>query len=181
MIELNQKAPDFTLADSKGKKIALKSYKNKKNVVLIMYPGDDTPGCTTQLTAVRDDYQAFTDANAVVIGINHADAASHEAFIKKYSLKTPLLIDKSRAVIKKYDATKQFFKNEVTKRSVVIIDTDGIIRYIKRGLPSDEELLETLQFVNSSKIPKLQKKKTMVLKPKRQNKKTALKKAKPKK
>lgn len=156
MIKIGQKAPDFTLPDSNGKKVKLSSYKNKKNVVLIMYPGDDTPGCTKQLCSVRDNFEDFKYEDTVVLGINHADADSHQKFIKKYGLKNPLLVDKGRKIIKKYEAIKLFFGNESTKRSVFIIDKLGLIRYIKRGLPDHSELHKELEKIKVN-APKTQK------------------------
>jgi len=139
-IEVGQSAPDFDLPDSTGKEVSLSSYKNKSNVLLIMYPGDNTPGCTTQLCSVRDHYEDFEKLNTVVLGINHADAASHNKFISKYGLKNPILIDEGRKVIKEYDAIGSFMGHTSTKRSVILIDKDGIIRWIERGLPSQEEI-----------------------------------------
>ena len=148
MVELNKRAPDFTIPSSDGSLFKLRDYQGKKNVVLIIYPGDDTPGCTTQLNSASNNYKEFSDADAVIVGINHADAESHNKFIQKHKLKVPLLVDKDRGVINKYAATRTFFGVTTTKRSVFIIDRQGIVRYIKYGMPSDEELLEQLQRIN---------------------------------
>ena len=139
-IEVGQSAPDFSLPDSMGNQVSLSSYKGKSNVLLIMYPGDDTPGCTKQLCSVRDNYEDFGKLNTVVIGINHADANSHNKFISKYGLKNPILIDEGRNVIKQYNAIGSFMGHTSTKRSVILIDKVGIIRWIERGLPSQEEI-----------------------------------------
>ena len=81
------KAAAFTLNDSNGKTVKLSDFKGKKNVLLFFYPGDDTPGCTKQLCAVRDDINLFSKYKDLVIyGINHADADSHNKFIAKYGL-----------------------------------------------------------------------------------------------
>ena len=148
MVELNKKAPDFAIPSSDGKLFSLSDYQGRKNVVLIIYPGDDTPGCTTQLNSASNSYKEFGDADTVIVGVNHADAKSHNKFIQKHKLKVPLLVDKNRSVIKAYDATRTFFGVTTTKRSVFIIDKQGIVRYIKYGMPSDEELLEQLQRIN---------------------------------
>lgn len=148
MIEIGQKAPQFSLPDSNGNQVSLGDFAGKNNVVLIMYPGDDTPGCTKQLCAVRDDVAEFEKQNAVVLGINHANSESHNAFIKKYGLRNPLLIDEGRKVIEAYGALGNFMGKPSTTRSVIIIDKNGDIRYIKRGLPDDSELIEVLKEIN---------------------------------
>lgn len=148
MIKIGQKAPDFMLPDSDGNKIKLSSFLGKKNVVIIMYPGDDTPGCTKQLCSVRDHIADFEENDAIVLGINHADAESHQKFIKKYDLKNILLIDIGRKVIRKYDAIKNFLGREATQRSVIIIDKKGLIRWIERGLPENSKIKKQLVLIN---------------------------------
>lgn len=138
---LNTEAPNFSLLDHEGNSVELKSFRGKNPVLLIFYPGDDTPGCTTQLCAIRDDWDEFQKYGVMAFGINHADAESHTKFWRHRSLKTPLLIDTDKQVSKLYGATKKFFKAEIIKRSVVLVDKAGIIRYLKRGLPPDSEIL----------------------------------------
>lgn len=142
---LNQEAPDFTLLDHEGNSVSLKSFRGQHAVLLIFYPGDDTPGCTTQLCAIRDDWAEFQKYGVMVFGVNHADAVSHTKFWRHHGLKTPLLVDPDKHVSKLYGATRKFFKTEIIHRSVVLIDKQGIIRYLKRGLPPDSEILSALQ------------------------------------
>ena len=142
---LNKEAPDFSLLDHAGNTIALKNFRGKNPVLLVFYPGDDTPGCTAQLCALRDDWAEFQKFGVVAFGVNHADAESHAKFWRQHGLKTPLLIDTDKKVSKLYGATKQFFKTATIKRSVVLIDKQGVIRYLKRGLPPDSEILEAVK------------------------------------
>jgi peroxiredoxin Q/BCP len=76
-------APDFTLRSSAGTDVALSSFRDRENVVLIFYPKDQTPGCTKQLCTARDDRDAFAAAGTAVFGINGDGAASHERFVAK--------------------------------------------------------------------------------------------------
>ena len=140
MIAEGQKAPDFVLPDTEGKQVALHNFAGRQNVLLIMYPGDDTPGCTKQLCAVRDNFADFAKYNTVVLGINHENSESHQKFIQKYGLKNPLLIDQGRKVIADYGALGSFFGHPNTKRSVILIDQAGTIRKIWRGLPEHQEI-----------------------------------------
>lgn len=142
---LNQPAPDFTLFDHEGNSVTLSTFRGRQPVLLIFYPGDDTPGCTTQLCAIRDDWAELQQYQLAAFGINHADAESHTKFWRHHSLKTPLLIDTDKRVSKLYGATKKFFRNEIIDRTVVLIDRAGIIRYLVRGLPPDREIIEALK------------------------------------
>lgn len=137
-------APDFTLKDQDGRSVKLSSFRDKQSVVLIFYPGDMTPGCTMQLCAIRDDWQKFRDAKIAVFGINFAEAASHATFIKKYSFPFPLLIDPNKKVSALYGAVRPLFKATIIKRSVIGIGKDGIIRYLKRGLPKNADILKAM-------------------------------------
>jgi len=142
---LNQPAPDFTLLDQEGNSISLQAFRGKNPVLLVFYPGDDTPGCTTQLCAIRDDWSEFQKYGVMAYGVNHANAESHTKFWRHHGLKTPLLIDEGKKVSALYGATRKFFNAEMIKRSVVLIDKEGIIRYLKRGLPPDSEILEAVK------------------------------------
>ncbi len=141
---VGDRAPQFTLKDHSGKKVALADFKGKKNVVLVFYPGDMTPGCTMQLCAIRDDWSKFKRKDTVVFGINHGDEESHKGFIKKYGFPFSLLIDSQKRVSAKYGAVKPFFKTRIIKRTVAVVDKDGKIVYLKRGMPKDTEILKAI-------------------------------------
>lgn len=145
ILKIGDSAPLFTLEDQNGKKVALADFKHKKNVVLIFYPGDMTPGCTMQLCAIRDDYGKFAKADAVVFGVNHGDASSHKAFIKKNALPFPLLIDKGKKISLKFGAVKSFFKAKIIKRKVAVVDKEGKIIYLRHGMPTDVEIIKAIK------------------------------------
>ncbi|MDB4939796.1 MAG: bacterioferritin comigratory protein [Candidatus Doudnabacteria bacterium] len=149
MITLNQVAPNFTLPDSAGHIFTLHEYNNRQNVVLIFYPGDDTAGCTKQLCEAKDASKFFEQQNAVVLAINHQGAESHQAFIKKYGLNMPLLIDQDRKVIEQYGAKTEENGDASTVRTVVIIDKIGLVKYIYRGDPGTEEIIKQLKEINN--------------------------------
>lgn len=128
--------------------VNLGDYRGKSNLLLVMYPGDDTPGCTVQLCNLRDDYTTIKKLNTVVFGINHAEAKKHKKFQTKYNYPFDLLVDEGRVLITRFGALKKFFKAMVTKRTVVIIDQAGIIRYIQSGMPSNQELIAEIKKLN---------------------------------
>ncbi|KKP91793.1 MAG: Redoxin domain protein [Parcubacteria group bacterium GW2011_GWA2_36_10] len=144
-IKVGDQAPEFTLKNQAGEKIALNDFLNKQNILLIFYPGDSTPGCTTQLCAIRDDFSKFQNQNITVFGINPADEGSHQKFIDKNQFAFDLLIDDDKEVSKKYQATKLFFGKPIINRTVVLINKAGKIIFLKKGTPSDAEILATLK------------------------------------
>jgi peroxiredoxin Q/BCP len=140
-LELGSIAPDFTLRSSDGSDVALASFRERSNVVLIFYPKDQTPGCTKQLCTARDDRAAFAAADAVVFGVNGDDEASHQRFIAKYGLSMPLLIDRGLTVAKAYDAVLGFGPVRFVNRTVVGIDRAGRIAFYERGMPPTVKIL----------------------------------------
>src|ERR1700742_3152729 len=94
-------APAFTAVTNGGGKISLSDFKGK-NVILYFYPKDDTPGCTKEACAFRDDHAKIADAKTVVLGVSPDDPESHEKFATKYQLPFLLLADPDHAVAEKY-------------------------------------------------------------------------------
>lgn len=144
-LKIGEDAPLFSLYNQKGELIQLENYRNRKNILLIFYPGDDTPGCTRQLCALRDDFSQFAKEETIILGVNPADDNSHQKFINKYHLPFDLLIDADHKVSAEYDAIKYVFGRQSIQRSVVLIDKQGKIIYLKRGMPTDAEILAALK------------------------------------
>jgi peroxiredoxin Q/BCP len=134
-LAVGSKAPDFSLPDGRGATIALKSLRGK-NVVLVFYPGDDTPTCRKQLCEFRDRWDQAKMRNVAVYGINPQGAESHERFSSKYKFPFPLLVDKGQQVGVLYHTN-----GLIVKRTVYLIGPDGTILYAKRGKPTPEEVL----------------------------------------
>lgn len=145
IINLGDPAPDFMLPDHEGNEVKLSSFRGRQPVLLVFYPGDETYGCTKQLCAIRDDWAEFQRYQVAAFGINHADAESHTKFWRHHGLKTPLLVDYGMKVSEHYGATRRILGKEIINRSVILIDKQGIIRYLKRGLPPDSEILEAVK------------------------------------
>ncbi len=141
MINIGEPAPDFNIPDQNGNSVSLRSFKGKKNVVLIFYPGDNTPGCTKQLCAVRDDYSDFEKAGVAFFGVNPQSAESHQNFIDKYSFQFPILVDTDRTVINAYGCAK----GNSTQRTVYAINKNGIVVYAKQGMPANSEILSAFE------------------------------------
>ncbi len=121
-------APDFTLPSQSGQMVSLKDFIGEKPVVLFFYPKDDTPGCTKEACAFRDDYEGFGKLDAEVIGISSDSVESHRSFAAKHNLPYTLLSDEERKVRKLYGVpnTLGLFPGRVT----YVIDRDGIVRHV---------------------------------------------------
>jgi thioredoxin-dependent peroxiredoxin len=121
-----QAAPDFNLPDQHGQVRSLKEFAGKW-LVLYFYPKDDTPGCTQEACAFRDDLQQITKLGAQVVGISVDDSGSHAAFAKKYHLPFPLLADKTAAVAARYGVLSDWVLFKFAKRYTFLIDPHGKI------------------------------------------------------
>ena len=137
MIEEGKPAPDFELATDTGERVKLSDFRGQP-VVLYFYPKDDTPGCTTQAQGLRDNYSAFSDRGAVVLGISPDDETSHVKFKEKYGLPFTLLADPDHAVADEYGVWGE--RNFAGKkymgitRSTFIIDDDGNVARAMLGI-----------------------------------------------
>lgn len=150
-IEPGKRAPAFTLTADDGKKVRLADLKGKP-VVLYFYPRDDTPGCTREACAFRDQQARLRELGAVVLGVSPDSVESHVKFRNKYQLNFPLLADTEHQVSEKYGAWRE--KNMYGKRtmgiqrSTYLIDTDGKVAALWKRVSvdgHDEQVLKALQ------------------------------------
>jgi peroxiredoxin Q/BCP len=124
--EVGKPAPDFHLLDQNGKPHALQDFQGQY-LVLYFYPKDDTPGCTQEACAFRDDLNLLTEMGAVVVGISVDDSESHAEFAKKYHLPFPLLADKDGQVAASYGALMNLGFMKLARRFTFLIDPQGKI------------------------------------------------------
>jgi len=146
-MKTGEKAPDFTLKDLNGESWNLHDYKGKI-VVLLFYPGDDTPVCTAQLCSVRDNWSDYQATGAEVVGISTDSGASHKSFADKHNLTLNLLADEKGEVVEKY-GMKSWLPGR-SARGVVVIDKNGDVAYHKvQSLslfrPKDDEVLDAIR------------------------------------
>jgi peroxiredoxin Q/BCP len=121
--QVGEQAPDFELEGTDGP-FRLSEHRGER-VVLLFYPGDNTPVCTKQFCSYRDQPESFAELGATVVGISAQDLDSHRGFAAKNSLNVPLLADTGAAVARLYSA----FGRMGVKRAVIVIDEDGIVRH----------------------------------------------------
>ncbi len=129
-IGVGDPAPAFTLPGTGGRDYSLDEFRGRP-VVLVFYPGDDTPVCTKQLNSYNDDLSQFDELNAQVIGISAQDIGSHEAFSSKHGFKFPLLADTDKTVAGEYGTLGPI---GFPRRSIFIVDADGVVRYAHRAI-----------------------------------------------
>lgn len=122
--EVGKPAPDFNLPDQNGKYHTLREYRGKW-LVLYFYPKDDTPGCTQEACAFRDDLNQISELGAQVVGVSVDDTDSHAEFAKKYHLPFPLLADKTAATADEYGALMNLWLIKFARRYTFLIDPQG--------------------------------------------------------
>ena len=125
-LTVNQPAPDFTLKDGDGGEWHLSAHRGQV-VVLLFYPGDETPVCTRQMCSVRDRWEDYRETGAEVVGISSDSVESHKKFAEHHELPLRLLSDADREVARSYGALS-LIPGRVA-RSVFVIDAKGILRY----------------------------------------------------
>jgi peroxiredoxin Q/BCP len=139
-ISIGDQAPDFTLPGTGERDYSLSDYRGRP-VVLVFYPGDDTPVCTKQLNTYSDDIGSFSDVGAQVLAVSAQSVESHERFAAKHGFGFPLLADIDKAVSGRYGTLGPL---GYPRRSVFVIDGGGVVRYAHRAIagltfrPTDE-------------------------------------------
>ena len=145
--EVGQQAPDFKLQDGSNQEWTLAQQRGKV-VVLLFYPGDETPVCTRQMCSVRDHWDEYSATGAEVVGISTDSVESHKKFAQHHELPLRLLSDAGGEVARMYGA-QSLIPGKVA-RSVFVIDANGIVRYREvrpLGLfrPKDENIIRAIR------------------------------------
>jgi peroxiredoxin Q/BCP len=150
VVEEGAPAPDFTLESEGGEEVTLSQFRGRP-VVLYFYPRDFTPGCTAEACSFRDDYEAYEERGAVILGVSPDTTASHRRFKDKHALPFTLLADPDHNVADKYGAWGEkvvYGKKSIGLiRSTFVIDPEGkIARVISpvRVQGHSEEVLAAL-------------------------------------
>lgn len=128
-LRVGDPAPDFSLPGTGGRSYSLGEYRGNP-VVLVFYPGDDSPVCTTQLRTYSTEVAQFADCGAQVLAISPQGVDSHERFSSRLDLRFPLLADLDKAVGRSYGVVGPvgFYK-----RSLFVVDGAGVVRWLHRA------------------------------------------------
>jgi len=144
--------PDFQVPATGGKTVSLADYRGKK-VVLYFYPKDNTPGCTQEGIAFRDNAEQFAQLNAVILGVSRDSVKMHEGFKCKQSFPFELLSDQDEALCQSFDVIKM--KNMYGKqvrgieRSTFLIDENGVLVKEWRKVQVKTHVAEILAFLQA--------------------------------
>jgi peroxiredoxin Q/BCP len=129
-VSIGDIAPDFTLPATGGSTVSLASFRGQP-VVLVFYPGDDTPVCTKQLNSYNNELSAFEGVGAQVLAVSAQDVSSHDQFSSKHGFGFPLLADTDKAVASLYGTVGPL---GFPRRSVFVINASGVITYAHRAI-----------------------------------------------
>ena len=152
-INVNDKAPEFTLQDENGKEVSLKGLRGKV-VVLYFYPRADTPGCTIEACEFRDTFKQMQKTGAVVLGVSPDEPKALKKFEEKFDLPFTLLGDADKKVGNAYGVIQE--KNMYGKkvmgvvRTTFIIGPDGKIKHIFNKVKAEGHAAEVLDFLKSA-------------------------------
>ena len=146
-------APAFTLQDQNGKKVSLKDFKGKKNVVLYFYPKAMTPGCTVQACGLRDSKKDLAKLNSVALGISPDPVARLKKFDDKEDLNFVLLSDEDHAIADKYGVwgLKKFMGREFMGiiRTTFVIDKNGKLAHVMDKVKTRSHHDDVLEILKS--------------------------------
>ena len=152
MVEEGKPAPDFELTSDAGDRVKLSDFRGKP-IVLYFYPKDDTPGCTTQAQGIRDNYSAFSDRGAVVLGISPDDETSHVKFKEKYGLPFTLLADPEHEVAERYGVWGEKRYGGRThwgvNRTTFVVAPDGTVAKVMHRVKPDTHADDVLAALSS--------------------------------
>ena len=129
-ISVGDQAPDFSLVGTGNVTHSLNAYKGK-TVVLVFYPGDNTPVCTKQLVCYNNELAQFSELDAQVLALSAQDLESHEKFAAQHDFQFPLLADTEKSVARAYGVLGPL---GIPRRSIFVIDASGVVRYVHRAL-----------------------------------------------
>ena len=150
VLRIGDFVPDFELPDQNGNRFTFNDHLGKGKIVLYFYPKDETPGCTKETCEFRDNYQAFTDAGAEVIGISADSVQSHKNFSEKYNLPFNLLSDSENKVRKLFGVAKTL--GIIPGRVTFVIDENGVVLYIFNSqFRFNEHIKKTLKIIRGNK------------------------------
>jgi peroxiredoxin Q/BCP len=144
---VGEPAPDFALRDGEGREWKLSAQRGRV-VVLLFYPGDETPVCTRQLCSVRDNWEEYRETGAEVVGVSTDTVEKHRQFAATRNLPMRLLSDPEGVVSKLYGASSWLPGRAA--RAVVVVDANGVVRHHKVQplsifRPRDAEIIEAIK------------------------------------
>lgn len=150
-IKIGSSIPSFTLPDQNGNLFNIDTVIGKKNLVIYFYPKDDSPGCTAQACSFRDQFEVFSEANAVIIGISGQSVKSHKEFAEKHHLSFTLLSDEGNKIRKLFGVPTNLL-GLLPGRVTYVADKTGKVIYIFNSqIQATKHVDEALRILKESK------------------------------
>jgi thioredoxin-dependent peroxiredoxin len=150
-IKIGSSIPSFTLPDQNGNLFDINSVIGKKNLVIYFYPKDDSPGCTAEACSFRDQFEVFSEADALIIGISGQSVESHKEFAEKHRLSFTLLSDEGNKIRKQFGVPTNFM-GLLPGRVTYIADKTGKVIFVfnsqTKATEHVEEALRILKEIN---------------------------------
>jgi peroxiredoxin Q/BCP len=143
-LKVGQAIPEFSLPDQHGKLFGSEDLKGKKSFVLFFYPKDNTPGCTAEVCSFRDNYEAFTELGAEVVGISSDSKASHNRFSSKHKLPFILLSDLGGKVRKLFKVEGHLL-NLLPGRETYVINKEGTVEMVFNSINASRHMEKALK------------------------------------
>jgi len=148
MLESDHSAPEFELPDQHGDPVSLSDFEGQR-IVLYFYPRADTPGCTREAKAFRDEWDEFAERDVAILGVSNDPVENLEPFREKYDLPFTLLSDEDGAVAEQYDSFGDIEVDgdvyDIALRNTYVIDPDGHIEAVYEDVSPDEHADEILE------------------------------------
>jgi len=150
-LTIGSTVPKFELKDQNGQLFQLDSVLGKKNLVIYFYPKDDSPGCTKEACAFRDQFEVFKDADALIIGISAQSVESHLKFAQKHRLNFTLLSDNGNKVRKLFGVPTNLF-GLIPGRVTYLINKEGKVIYLFNSqIKAEKHVDEALRILQEIK------------------------------
>jgi len=150
-IKIGSSIPAFTLPDQNGNLFDINSVIGKKNLVIYFYPKDDSPGCTAQACSFRDQFEVFTEADAVIIGISSQSVESHKEFAEKYRLSFTLLSDEGDKIRKQFGVPANFLGMLPGRVTYIANKTGKVIFIFNSQMQATKHVEEALRILKVQK------------------------------
>ncbi|HEX5727266.1 MAG TPA: peroxiredoxin [Longimicrobiaceae bacterium] len=142
LLPVGAEAPVFEAETTNGERVSLAALRGSRAVLLMFYPEDDTPGCTRQMCAARDEGAQYEAAGVTRFGVNPGSLESHRDFRDKYTLDFPLIVDQDAEIASAYGVLRE---EGGVARATYLIGKDGRIVYAAPGAHGAGEVLEALR------------------------------------
>jgi peroxiredoxin Q/BCP len=152
-LTLGRTVPNFELPATGDKTVTLEDFKGKR-LLLYFYPKDNTPGCTQEGQAFRDNHQAFTEMNVAILGVSRDSVKMHEGFKSKQAFPFDLISDADETLCQMFDVIKM--KNMYGKqvrgieRSTFLIDENGVLVHEWRKVKVKDHVAELLAYLRGA-------------------------------